>query len=459
MTGPTGPTGVTGATGPSGASGATGPAGPTGPTGVGIHTTGNKYARLVKNISGTITSAADTIWIGPDVFNVKDYGAIGDGATNDTTAIQAAVTAAVATSPNVRATIFFPDGRYLSDAITASGFQGRICFCGASKEGAEFILRTGGAYAITVNCSTSTGGSGNDQQRNAGFCRNLAFSTVFGVTGYGAFYVTYGTTPPTFASMNGCSGVDGLRILGDGVGATGYVDGVAFRHCTHAFVSNVYAFGSSVNYQTTTTYDATTNLPSANVVAGGGATVRLSGTFINSTVANIQWDYWNKGLSCAMTGTDFFQGLEVDNLVGVVSLYMLYFVGVGSSGAVDVSNVLLDNGNIPTQTVGYCVYCDNVNEVTVTNCYGIVNVAGGNAFYFANCLGPCMGDVRIATGNVLTCFNLVNVNNGIFHDILLSGFNTDFFLDASTSYNRLHNYYRYNSAAVFVTNLGTNNIT
>jgi hypothetical protein len=395
-----------------------------------------------------------------DVFNVKDYGAVGDGATNDTAAIQAAVTAALVSTPNVRSTVYFPDGRYLSDSITASGFQGRICFCGQSKEGTEFILRTGGAYAISCNLSTSTGGLGQDQQRNAAFCKDMAFSTASGVTGYGAFYATYGTTPPAFFDiMNGATGCQNIRIIGDGVGGTGFVDGVAFRHASHLFIDGVYAWGSSVNYETVTTYDATTNLPSANVVAGGGAVVRLAGSFDNGTVDNVQWGYWNKGVALAALTGEVIQGMLISNLSGTVSPYMIYLKGVSNCGAHEIVNAVLDNGNYPAQGVGYIIYCDGHSEVTASNIYGICTAAGGDAFYFANCYAPCMGDVRISTGNVLTAFNLVSCTNGIFHDVLLSGFNTDFYLDMNSNFNRLHNYYRYNSTSTFVTNLGSNNIT
>jgi hypothetical protein len=58
-------------------------------------------------------------------INVKDYGAVGDGATDDTAAIQAAVAAGLAAQQNAAGfgenngtTVFFPKGKYrISDAI------------------------------------------------------------------------------------------------------------------------------------------------------------------------------------------------------------------------------------------------------------------------------------------------------------------------------------------------------
>ena len=58
------------------------------------------------------------------VFNVKDFGATGDGTTDDTTAIQAAFDAAAA---NVGGIISFPDGTYrVSSTVTKTGVYVRI---------------------------------------------------------------------------------------------------------------------------------------------------------------------------------------------------------------------------------------------------------------------------------------------------------------------------------------------
>lgn len=74
--------------------------------------TGTLYKRNLTNAAWIPIGGASR-----ETFNVVDYGAVGDGATNDTTAIQATDTAAAA-APNGR--VVFPPGTYKYTAITRS---------------------------------------------------------------------------------------------------------------------------------------------------------------------------------------------------------------------------------------------------------------------------------------------------------------------------------------------------
>jgi hypothetical protein len=84
--GPAGPQGPTGATGPQGPQGPTGATGPQGP----------------KGDPGSAGSG------GYDSINVTDYGAVGDDSTDNTTAINNAIAAAIAS----KGKLFFPSGIY-----------------------------------------------------------------------------------------------------------------------------------------------------------------------------------------------------------------------------------------------------------------------------------------------------------------------------------------------------------
>ena len=109
-TGPTGPTGApgntgnTGPTGPTGAPGNTGNTGPTGPQGNtgatgNVDLSGLSFIQAGGGVARTIDSKLK------DVVSVKDFGAVGDGTANDTTALQNAFSSGAKN-------IYLPTGTY-----------------------------------------------------------------------------------------------------------------------------------------------------------------------------------------------------------------------------------------------------------------------------------------------------------------------------------------------------------
>ena len=157
LTGPQGPQGVKGDTGNTGPIGATGPAGPTGATGApgaGV-IPGGTTGQILAKASAT---DYDTEWIAASsvtgVFNVKDYGAVGDGVADDTAAIQAAIDAAAATGCGV---VYLPHGVYIisGDGLTnlgASVIRGEGARSGASNIGSVLQGKdqTGPVLTITT---------------------------------------------------------------------------------------------------------------------------------------------------------------------------------------------------------------------------------------------------------------------------------------------------------------------
>lgn len=66
------------------------------------------------NIADSIIALSKVI-VGPSIYNVKGYGAAGDGTTSDTTTIQAAIDAANSAGGGV---VFFPEGTYITGTLT-----------------------------------------------------------------------------------------------------------------------------------------------------------------------------------------------------------------------------------------------------------------------------------------------------------------------------------------------------
>lgn len=99
----------------------------------------------------SLTKATERMFDGTTI-SVRDYGATGDGSTDDTSAIQAAITAAKTASGANR--VIFPDGDYQVTSINLVGCED-IRFVG---EGNARLVGTsvGGTAVIDLNGGTST---------------------------------------------------------------------------------------------------------------------------------------------------------------------------------------------------------------------------------------------------------------------------------------------------------------
>ncbi len=126
-----GPTGPTGATGPEG------PIGPTGPAGA----DGSPYAVLYT--AQTLTDAQqlqgrDNLGAGKErVFNVEDYGAVGDDATDNTVAINEAIRAANVAGGGI---VFIPSGTYQLQLPPVNFYAGYTVAAGGSGDPCLLLL-------------------------------------------------------------------------------------------------------------------------------------------------------------------------------------------------------------------------------------------------------------------------------------------------------------------------------
>ncbi|MEU8920286.1 glycosyl hydrolase family 28-related protein [Kitasatospora sp. NPDC048545] len=105
---------------------------------------------LTSDASGNLTLQAPGAVSGTDYLNVKAYGAKGDGTTNDTTAIQSALTAAATKG----GTVYFPAGTYVLSSALAPANQ--VSLLGAGP-GATVLKQTSTtAHGIAYNPTTLT---------------------------------------------------------------------------------------------------------------------------------------------------------------------------------------------------------------------------------------------------------------------------------------------------------------
>lgn len=85
-------------------------------------------------------------------FNVKDYGAVGDGSADDTTAVQDTIDAADAAGSGV---VWFPPGTYLCSALTVSE---NVSLIGAGIHGAIIKASSSGALLTISPVATNNMG-------------------------------------------------------------------------------------------------------------------------------------------------------------------------------------------------------------------------------------------------------------------------------------------------------------
>ena len=133
----------------------------------------------MKRIFITILFFAVCITLSAREFNVRDYGAKGDGKTDDTAAIQAAADAAVKANKSQfdHRSIYFPPGRYkLNGTITLTNISLR-------GEDAELIQADNSAvtfnytnfWQVRVTGLTFNGGKGHVAVINDNLDKSLFF--------------------------------------------------------------------------------------------------------------------------------------------------------------------------------------------------------------------------------------------------------------------------------------------
>lgn len=172
------------------------------------------------------TSRADTA--NNTVFNVKDFGAVGDGSTNDAAAIQAAIKAAQSTVSGGR--VFFPPGIYYTETTTIAVTRAGVVL--EMADSGSYIKYAGTGYAISFSLA------GAAQLHSCGMilvgvvCTNAAGSAVYAKSPYG-FFIDHGYFE------NGKAGASGTGVTIDaGVtsGKTGYV-------ATHNVINHIRCNG------------------------------------------------------------------------------------------------------------------------------------------------------------------------------------------------------------------------
>jgi hypothetical protein len=251
------------------------------PAGTGGGGTGDMVLATAQTVTGAKTFNAGTLLDkGTQVFNVKAYGATGDGTTDDSTNIQSAITAA----QTAGGTVFFPSGTYVINA-TLTISADNVTILGSGWGSVLKVKNATNIYAITID--------------NAAIRKNLAFRD-FKIDGNRLNQTTGGggisgpAANSTFDRIwfSSCKAI-GLNLTGTSGGTTwGYTNQISrnlFDTVTPTAISTAnndenYIFGNVFNDITTVCIidTAGTQLIEGNVFVGGGSTTTGIGIQLTS---------------------------------------------------------------------------------------------------------------------------------------------------------------------------------
>lgn len=373
----------------------------TGPIGDGTH-----VARVTIDAKGRVTAlTAVAITAASDYpFNVKSYGAVGDGSTDDTSAIQNAANALTVAG---RGTLFFPDGRYLiSDKIVIGDgrsyngtgglpFNANFGACGSGKNAAVILQSGTNKHGLYFNL---TGGS--NQAFNRAEVFELGLRVTNGTTADTAIYLDYGATPTTSSETVPASSVHDIDIAPDADGNSGgWTSGIVFNNPWKVSISNIQGYGCG----------------DGNVIhtsgAGSGALIEcIGGT--NILVDHIYGSFWQRGIRLDAISGQGEQGFMSSSVIFVAVIEGLHVYPGSFFTNIQCSDWLVDQGNSPNAGfANVAFYIDGDPSHSRGECT------------FTGCSFTQLSGVSTSCG-----FYLNNVNRSTFQGCIADSCGTDGFV-------------------------------
>lgn len=298
--------GAVGATGPTGPTGAAGSTGPQGPIGIGVPTGGNAGEVVLANSSST------TQW-GQEMYDVKAFGAVGDGTTDDSAAIQAAFDAAHA---NVGGIVFIPQGIFkITVPITVYPFQQ--------------VWGTGPNSSVIKQFTASTAGLVlHDGQYNT-------FRDFSIITNGGAHTAGAGLLLDWISNGN----VEQIQLMN--LLITGFFIGVDSETLITSSINDVECYGCNTGFN----------------FRNGGTSTLIQGTYANVCGVGYKLDgivYFSfNGTACDASGTAYW----LNNCSGIS------FSGCGCEGG--------NHGTAPADGRGW--YITASNNIGLYSCWNYTN--------------------------------------------------------------------------------------
>lgn len=286
--------------------------------------------------------------------NVKDFGATGDGSTDDTSAVQAAIDAAV-----LGGVVYFPKGEYVVSSLTAGGPNKRFL---GTNSGNSSNQTSGSLFSSTIRFTETT--SDAFTFSDAGFfSKNVVFENLgFQANTAGAVlsFDTYGEV-----RMNDCL----VNNLGTG-------DGVS--------LNEVYLISFSDCFITKT----------GNIRQSGSAGVRIDNTGLGG-IFNFFTSTVNQYDSGVLIDALYNDGTQLESFNFIGSQANSNTIGLGLSG-------FLRSG-----TISGCYFEGNI-LASIQMIQGVQNFAIQGCFF--NDPGSTTAELRIGRAAIANDQNVRNIS-------------------------------------------------
>ncbi len=443
-------------------------------------------------ITGTTGTFTDIVTKGP-VLNVKAFGATGDGSTDDSTAIQAAIDAASITG-TTSSTVYFPAGTYLIKTVLSyPAARTELKLLGENRDNVTIkIDGTGASYSGTSNVILSVA-LGTALLTNSAVTPTVAVGadelTVTSVAGLAVGDLIL--FKPTDIPTDGTGEIRVIRKLGaasvffDTPMVRDFADGansceinIYSQRELHiegiAFDTAVYASGHGgidTNGLTNTTVKDCSFITGGQqgIYAKSSHTVRIDNcVFRDFNKKTAGWSPEGAGESAitgslsALSGEGYGVGLEATNaIVSNCSFYKCRHSIASGGGTYSSNGVLYENNYSIYDLQGAYDSHGNSNYVKMTNSYAASGWAGGwirgsdvliegctfineesdgvrlleqaeNIIVSNNTMEDCGYGVRVLADDTIHTYDSIIIEDNIMKDCTTGGILTN--SDDSTTY-------------------------
>jgi hypothetical protein len=274
-----------------------------------------------------------------DVFNVKDYGALGNGVANDTASVNATITAALASTNG--GAVYFPAGTYNITSTLNFSCAKSLMFVG---DGPASVLKATATFTQTDACFiqlTSTAEYTKFHFRNLVMLSDIGTATLTAVRCV--------CLPAATTHRDNLVLMDNVQIRSNGT-TQNWLIGVRITYASNAVFSNC-------------TFCGTTN-------AGPGIGLQIDGNSVNTMISNCNFNFWEFGIWCPV----YQEGITVVNSLFIAVKWGFYSKTNATDG-LRSTNHLLTGTHIDVRNGGRALWFENVSEVFVADC--LFNNGGG----------------------------------------------------------------------------------